>query len=140
MYSLGQAAVEHIQLALGFHREAVDRVFDLARRIGVEMPEAAAQVGRAAHLPEQPRQALGALPQVGGQEGAELLGQVQQDRAGLEHADRLRPAAVDQRRDLGVRVGRDEAAAELLAFVDADQPGVVFGAGGPGPAALPASP
>jgi hypothetical protein len=63
------------------------------------------------------------------QEGAaELLGQVHQDGAGLEHPHRLRPAAVQQRRDLGVGVDLHEAAAELLALVDADQPGVVLGA------------
>jgi hypothetical protein len=63
------------------------------------------------------------------QQGAELLRQVQQDRARLEHPDRLRAAAVEQRRNLGVRVDRDEAAAELLPFVDPDQPGVVLRAG-----------
>ena len=33
---------------------------------------------------------------------------------------------VDQGRDLGVRVGGDEAGAELLPIADLDQPGVVF--------------
>ena len=51
-----------------------------------------------------------------------------QDGAGLEHADRLRAAAVDECRDLGVGVDGDEAAAELVAFADLDQPGVVFSA------------
>ena len=92
------------------------------------MAEAAAEIGRAAHLPEQPRQAFGARAGLGRQERAELLREIQQDRAGLEHPDRLRAAAVQQRRDLGVRVDRDEAAAELLAVADLDQPGVVFGA------------
>src|SRR4051812_32221817 len=50
-----------------------------------------------------------------------------QDRTGLEQADRLRPAAVHQRRDFRVRIDRDKAAAELVA-VDLDQPGVIFGA------------
>ena len=90
------------------------------------MAEAATQVGRAAHLPEQPRQAFGARGRIGGQQRAELLGQVQQDRAGLEHTDRLRAAAVQQCRNLRVRVHRDEATAELLAFADADHPGVVL--------------
>ena len=40
---------------------------------------------------------------LGRQERAELLGEMHQDRAGFEHPDRLRPAAVQQRRDLGVR-------------------------------------
>ena len=44
--------VQHIQLPLGFHRKAINRVFDLHRRIGIEMPKAAAQIWRAAHLPE----------------------------------------------------------------------------------------
>ena len=123
-----QPLVQHVQQPLRLHREAVDRVFDLDRRIGVEMPEAAADIGRAAHLPEQPRQALGARRRVGRQEGAELLGEMDQDRAGLEHADRLRSAAIHQRGDLRVRIDRDEAAAELLALIDADQPGVVLGA------------
>jgi hypothetical protein len=90
------------------------------------MAEAAADIGRAAHLPEQPRQAFGARRDLGRQERAELLGQVHQDRAGLEDPDRLGTAAVHQRRDLGVRVHRDEAAAELIAVADLDQPGVVL--------------
>jgi len=35
---------------------------------------------------------------------------------------------VEQRRDLGVRVERDKAAAELVALADLDQPGIVLGA------------
>ena len=93
------------------------------------MAEAAAEIGRAAHLPEQPVQRLGAERDVLRQEGAELLRQIEQDRAGFEHADRLRSAAVQQRRDLRVRVDRHEAAAELIALADVDQPGVVLGAG-----------
>ena len=125
----GQQPVEHIELALGLHRVAVDRVLELFRRVGIEMPEAAADEGRAAHLPEQPRQAFGARGRRGGQQGAELLGQMHQDRAGLEDPDRLRAAAVEQRRDLRVRIDLDEAAAELLAVADLHQPGVVFRAG-----------
>src|SRR3546814_4929147 len=53
-----QVPIEDVELALGLHRETVDGVFDLDRRIGVEMPEAAAEIGGAAHLPEQPVQAF----------------------------------------------------------------------------------
>ena len=60
------------------------------------------------------------------QELAELLGQVHQDRAGLEDPDRLRAAAIDKRRDLGIRIDRDKAAAELVALADLDQPGIVL--------------
>jgi hypothetical protein len=37
--------VEHVELALHLHRKTVDRVFDLHRSIGIEMPEAAADIG-----------------------------------------------------------------------------------------------
>ena len=125
---VGQLAIEHVELALHFHGVAIDRVFVLHRRIGIEMPEAAAQERRRAHLPLQPGQALGPRGRAGGQEGAELLGQIHEDRAGFEHPDRLRSAAVVERRNLGVRVDLDEAAGELVALADLDQPGVVFGA------------
>jgi hypothetical protein len=51
---LGQAAVQHVHLALDLHGVAVDGVLDLDGRVGIEVPEAAAQERRAAHLPEQP--------------------------------------------------------------------------------------
>ena len=51
--------VEHIELALDLHGVAVDRVFPLLRRIGVEMPEPATEIGGGAHLPEEPREHLG---------------------------------------------------------------------------------
>src|ERR1700757_2979323 len=49
-------------------------------------------------------------------------------RAGFEYADRFRSAAVQQRRDLRVRVDRHEAAAELIALPDVDEPSVILGA------------
>jgi hypothetical protein len=79
-----------------------------------------------AYLPEQPRQAFGARGRFRRQELPELLSQIHQDRAGLEDADRLGAAAVDQRRNLGIRVDRDKAAAELVTIADPDQPGVVL--------------
>ena len=92
------------------------------------MAEAAAEKRRRAHLPEEPGEALGPRAGFGRQEGAELLGEIEQDRAGFEHADRLRAAAVDHGRDLRIGIDRDEAAAELIALADLDQPGVVLGA------------
>jgi hypothetical protein len=125
--ALGQALIEHIELALDLHRITIDRVFDLARRVRIEVAEAAAEERCCAHLPEQPRQALGARGAASGEKGAaELLGQVQQDRTGFEDAHRRRPAAVEQRRNLRVRVDGDEATGELGAVVDADEPGVVL--------------
>src|SRR5271156_972302 len=90
------------------------------------MAKAAADIRRAAHLPEQPRQAFRPRAHFRRQELAELLGQVHQDRSRFENADRLWAAAVDKRRDLGIRVDRDKAAAELVAVTDLDQPGIVL--------------
>src|SRR5690554_5008846 len=123
---VGQLPIEHVQLTLGFHGVAVDRVLVLLRRVGVEVTEAAADEGRTAHLPEQPVEALGTTTDVLRNEGAELVRQIQQDGAGLEQPQRRVHAGVEHRRDLGVGVDLDEAAAELIALADADQPGVVF--------------
>src|SRR4029077_15914772 len=60
------------------------------------------------------------------EKGTKLLREIQQDRARLEHANGLRAAAVQQRRDLGVWVDRHETAAELIALADVDQPGIVL--------------
>src|SRR3546814_13492701 len=92
------------------------------------MTEAAADEGRWAQLPEQPGKCRGAGRPIRWQEGAELFGEIYQDRAGFEDADRRRPAAVHERRDLGVGVDLDEAGAELVAFGDIDPPGIIFGA------------
>src|SRR5690554_474541 len=123
---VGQLPIEHVQLTLGFHGVAVDRVLVLLRRVGVEVTEAAADEGRTAHLPEQPVEALGTTTDVLRNEGAEPVRQIQQDGAGLEQPQRRVHAGVEHRRDLGVGVDLDEAAAELIALADADQPGVVF--------------
>src|SRR5690625_1944927 len=58
---LGQTTIQHIQLPLHLHGVAIDRILILLWRIGIKMPETTTQQGRAAHLPEQPRAALGAL-------------------------------------------------------------------------------
>src|SRR5688572_31712447 len=60
---------------------------DLERRIGVEVAEAAAEVRRRAHLPEQPRQRLGPLGLFGGQERSEerRVGKECRSRWGAEH-------------------------------------------------------
>ena len=92
------------------------------------MPETAAEIGRGAHLPEQPGEAFRALRGVFGKEGAELLREIEQDRAGLENPRRLRQRIVHQRRNFRIRVDRHEAGAELVAVADPDEPGVVFGA------------
>ena len=125
---LRQVSVEDVELALDLHGVAIDGVLDLLRRVGVEVAEAAAEVGGGAHLPEEPVEALSALSVFGGQELAELLGQVEKDGARLEDACRFLGAVIDERRDLGVRIGGHVAATELIAIADIDQEGVVLGA------------
>ena len=131
VFAFRQASVEHVELPLRLHGEAVDGIFDLGLRIGIEMAKAAADIGRAAHLPEEPGQAFGARGALGRQQGAELLGEIDEDRARFEDAHRLGFATVEQSRDLGIRIDGDKAAAELVALADLDRPGVVFGAAWP---------
>jgi hypothetical protein len=56
------------------HRKAIQRVFELLRRVRVEVAEAAADVRRAALHPEDPGEALCALPRLCRQEGVVLGG------------------------------------------------------------------
>ena len=51
----------------------------LVGALRVKMTETAAKIGRTAHLPKEPRKALRAWSGLGRQEGAEFLGQVDQD-------------------------------------------------------------
>ena len=90
------------------------------------MPEAAAKIGRAAHLPEQPGQAFRAQCGIDRHQFLMFGRQIHQDRAGFEHAGRRIGAVIHQRRNFRVRVSLDESAAELVAVADPDQPGIVF--------------
>ncbi|ENN88140.1 hypothetical protein RHSP_39340 [Rhizobium freirei PRF 81] len=128
IFAFRQATIEHVEFTLHFHRKAIDRIFDLRRCISIEVPETAAEIGRAAHLPEQPGQAFGTSRLLLRQEGGELFGEIGQDRSRFKNADRLGAAAIEQGGDLRIRVNLDEAAAELVAVTDLDQPGVIFGA------------
>src|SRR5690554_2864887 len=109
---LRQAALQDVELTLGLHGETIDGVLHLERRIGVEVTEAAAKIGGAAHLPEQPVQCFGTLRRALGQKFAELLRQIEQYRARFEYPGRRRGAMIHQRRNLGVGIGLDKAAAE----------------------------
>ncbi|MNH27055.1 hypothetical protein D3C79_871480 [compost metagenome] len=92
------------------------------------MAKAPTQKRRRTHLPEQPVQGFGTRGRTGGQEGCEFLGQVQQDRTRFEYPNRWLDAAIEQGGDLRVGVDLNEPTGELVAFADADQPGVVLGA------------
>ena len=123
---LGQLAVQHVKLAFHLHRKAVDRIFPLLRRIGEEMAKAAPQIGGRSHLPEQPVQAFRLFLGTGTQKSVEPAREIQQDGTGFKDPARRRYRAVEQGRNLGIRIDRDKAAAELVAFADLDQPGVIF--------------
>mmetsp|Transcript_18056 Transcript_18056/g.20329 ORF Transcript_18056/g.20329 Transcript_18056/m.20329 type:complete len:240 (+) Transcript_18056:226-945(+) len=125
----GQLTIQNIQLTLGFHGKSVDGIFELFRRIGIEMAKAAAQIGGAAHLPEQPAHDLGARCAFFGQEGSEFFGQMHQDRSGFKDTHRFVAAMIHQRRDLGVRVHINKPRPELIAITDIDQPSVILGVG-----------
>ena len=118
--------VEYVELAFHFHRIAVDRIFELLRRIGVEMAKAAAQIGGRAHLPEKPAHHLGFLCGIGGHECAKFFREIEHDRPAFEHPLRGVAGVVHERRDLGVGVYLHKARAELVTFANVDQPCVIF--------------
>lgn len=113
-----EVPIQHVQLALRFHREPVDRILNLDRRVMIEMTEPTADVGRTTHLPEQPVQRFGALVGIGWQECAKFLREIEQDRSGLEHAARFGTAPIHQSRYLRVRVYFYEATPKLLALAN----------------------
>ena len=85
-----------------------------------EMVHLAGHRPKAAHLPHQPFIDRDALGQRLGQEFAGLFAEIKQDRAGLEHADRLavRPVGIDDGGDLVVGADGEERRRHLLALAD----------------------
>jgi hypothetical protein len=84
IFAIGKTTIEHIELALYFHGEAIDGVLDLEGRVDVEVPEASADIGRTAHLPEEPVEHFGASGKFPRKQRAELFREIEQNRAGLE--------------------------------------------------------
>eukprot|EP00406_Dinophysis_acuminata_P070681 CAMPEP_0179295384 /NCGR_PEP_ID=MMETSP0797-20121207/44397_1 /TAXON_ID=47934 /ORGANISM="Dinophysis acuminata, Strain DAEP01" /LENGTH=318 /DNA_ID=CAMNT_0021004633 /DNA_START=16 /DNA_END=969 /DNA_ORIENTATION=+ len=126
-----EALICHVDCPLHLHGVPVDGVLHLPGRVGVEVPEPAADERRRGHLPHQPADALRAGSRACRDEAAVLVGEVQQDRARLEDTDRAaRVRPVHQRRDFRVWVRRHEARGELVAGHDVDRPGVVLDAQG----------
>src|SRR5216684_8984367 len=78
---------------------------------------------KTAHLPHQPFIYQDAPRERFGQELAGLLAEIEQDRAGFEHADALAVGTVgiDDRGDLVVRADRQEFGRHLLALGDVDR-------------------
>ena len=87
--ALGKVAIQHVELALHLHREAVDRVLELLGGVGVEVAEAAAEVRGVLPICQKSQDMHSArAARLLGQEGIELLRQVDQDRSGFEDAGR----------------------------------------------------
>ena len=124
---LFEAAVDHAVEAVGLVAIAVAGVLDVLWRILQEMVRLAEHRADAAHLEHQPLQHAVAPARIGRQELAGLLGEVDQDRAGFEHRDRLAVGAVgiDHGRHLVVRRDLEELGLELVARADVDRDHVV---------------
>ena len=104
----GERGVQHAEDAQRLAEEAVDRVRNALRRLVDEVPGLPEDRADVAHLVHQPLD-HGARAGVLGKEAAGLLGEVDQDRPGLEDRERAtRDVVVDDRRDLLVRVDRGE--------------------------------
>jgi hypothetical protein len=129
----GQPLVEHAQQPLRLRDVAVARalVFVVAPGEPVKETDLAEHRPDAAHLEHQPLDGLVAACRVARHEPSGLLGEVQQDRARLPQRQRLAAGSVgvDQRRDLVVRVQRQELRRELVVAVEADQVRLVGQAG-----------
>src|SRR5712672_2294612 len=78
---------------------------------------------KTAHLPHQPFIYRDALRERFGQEFSGLLAEIEQDRAGFEHADAIAIGTVriDDRGDLVVRTDRQEFGCHLLDLGDVDR-------------------
>src|SRR6266852_2498467 len=103
---------------------AVDRIRDFTRRVEPEMVVLSGHRPQPAHLPEQPLCRSLKAAYILRQEAAGLLGQVRQDGAGLEQADRLAAVSrrgIDDRWHAIVRRDGEEVGLELIAGADVDR-------------------
>src|SRR5215510_586301 len=105
-----EAGVEDTEQALGFVTVALQRplVWILPTREFVEEADLAEHRPDECHLEEQPLDGLVSARRMGRHELASLVREIEQDRAGLEEAERrpAGPVRIDDCRDLAVRVER----------------------------------
>ena len=123
---VGQMAIEYVQLAFDFHAEAIDRVFELLGRVGIEVAKAAARYG----AEPSARTASSSLRCACRDPLAAARQTFRPDTAGWSRTripGRRVGAVIQQGRNLRVWVDGNKITAELIAFVDANQPGIVFG-------------
>src|SRR5687768_9567578 len=125
--ALRQPPIDHAIEAFGLVAVAVDRIFDLLRRIHAKVMRLAQHGPYTAHLEHQPLQNL-VLGAVGlWHQLTRLRGQVDQDRARFEQGDRLavRPLRIGDGRDLVVGAYLQEFRLELVAGPNIDRNGPV---------------
>jgi hypothetical protein len=120
-----EPGLEHAEQPLALGDIALQRALVLVLTAGefVEEAELAEHRPDATHLEMQPLQGLPAPRRIGGKELSGLLGQVLQDCAGLEQAERLVAGAIgiDDRRNLAVRIEREKFGGLLVVLAEIDR-------------------
>ena len=122
--AIGQTLIEYAVEPLGLFDITIDRIGNFLSRIISEVMILPEHRPEAAHLPEQPFHRLRPAAQIARKKLAGLLGEILENRAGLEHVER--PLAVSgfmihDRRDAVVRRNREKLRRKLLAFADVDR-------------------
>eukprot|EP00951_Prasinocladus_malaysianus_P033113 scaffold325937_cov36-Prasinocladus_malaysianus.AAC.2 len=115
-----------VKLTLGLHGVPVDGVLDSYGSVVVKVSKSSADERRTAVLPEQPVEALNALPGVRGYECVVFLGDVFQNAACLEDSERWGEIVVQKRRDLRIRVYVNKTRPELIQLEDVGLPGIIL--------------
>src|ERR1700758_3995493 len=86
--AVGELLVEHRIQSPGLAHVAVDGVRNLLRRVEAEVMVLAGHGSEVGHLPEQPLDAIEAVARGERNEASDLVGEIEQYRARLEHRDR----------------------------------------------------
>jgi hypothetical protein len=116
---IGEPAIEHAEQPLGLALIAVDRDRNPLGQVAIEDVGLAHHRADAGHLEHEPLHDERAAARVGRHQPAGLFGEVDEDRAGLEHGEVVR-VVVDQGRDAAVRVDREVPVLLLLAAAEVE--------------------
>ena len=114
-----QPRVEHLEQAANLALITVDRVRNALRRVAVEDVRLPHHRPDAAHLEHQPLDHERAAFDVGRQQLPGLLGEIDHDRARLEHREAA-VVVIDDRRDAAVRIDLEVPRLLLLALLEVD--------------------
>src|SRR6185437_5587446 len=117
--------LEYAEQAPRFRDVALERtlVGDLLAGKFVEIADLAEHRPDAAHLEMYPLDGLVSARSVGRQQLTGFLGEILQDRPGFEQPERYagRPIRIDDRRDLAIRIERQELRRLLVILVEIDE-------------------